>query len=55
MKFRVLVFSPAFNVVRRMTVEADDEFTAVDVAMFELSEKGREDPEAKLFVTELDA
>lgn len=53
MKFRVLVFSPAFNVIRRMTVEAEDEFSVVDLVMFELSEKGREDPDAHLDITEV--
>lgn len=53
MKYRVLVFSPAYNVIRRMTVEADDEFTAVEVVMFQLSEMNREDPDAVYWVKEI--
>jgi hypothetical protein len=53
-KFRVFVFSPAFNVIRRMTVEADDEFAVVDVVMFQLSETQREDPDAHLDIKEIE-
>ena len=53
MRFRVLVLSPEFNVIRRMIVEAEDEFTAVDVVMFEISERRWDDPEATLDIKEL--
>lgn len=53
MRFRVIMMSPQWNVVRRFTVEADDEFTAVDVAMAHISEKRWDDPEASLDIQEV--
>lgn len=55
MKYRVFVFTPAYLVVRRIDVEADDSESAIDIAKFELSERNREDPEATFQVKELDA
>jgi hypothetical protein len=53
-KFRVLIFSPEFNVVRRDTFEAEDEFAAVEVAEFRLQEKNAEDPEARYDIREIE-
>jgi hypothetical protein len=52
-RFRVLVFSPEYNVVRRFNCEADDEFDVIPVIEFMLEEKGCPDPEARLDVTEI--
>jgi len=52
-KFRVLVFSPEFNVVRRFTFEADDEFAAVETVEFMLEEMNAKDPESSSIVTEV--
>ena len=46
MKFRVFVFSPAYSVIRRIEVEAEDSESAIDIAKFDLSERNREDPDA---------
>ncbi len=52
MTFRVLVFSPAFNVVRKMDVEADDEFEVVGVVEFILDDRGWADPNSQIIVRE---
>lgn len=51
--FRVLVFSPEFNVIRRFSCEADDEFEAIPVVEFMLEEKGYLDPEARIDLKEI--
>ena len=52
-QFRVLIFSPEYNVVRRVTLESEDEFTVVDSVMAMMEEKGWVDPEARLVVNEI--
>ena len=52
-KFRVLVFCPEYNVVRRFNCEADDEFDVISVIEFILEENGYPDPESRLDVTEV--
>lgn len=53
MKYRVFVFTPAYLVVRRIEVDADDSDSAIELAKFELNERNREDPEATFHVVKL--
>lgn len=55
MKYRVFVFTPAYLVVRRIDVEADDSESAIDIAKFDLSERNREDPDATFEAKVLDS
>lgn len=53
MKFKALIFSPEHLVVRRHTFDADDELTAFEVVAAHLTEKGWEDPEARIVLKEI--
>lgn len=54
MNFRVYVFSPAYNVVRKIDVTADDEFEVVGVVEFILDDRGWTDPNCQIIVREND-
>ena len=54
MNYRVFVFTPAFNVVRRIEVESEDSESAIESAKFDLSERNREDPDALFMVKEIE-
>lgn len=54
MRFRVLIFTPAFLVVRRLTLDSTDEFTVEEDVRFLMDEKGWMDPEAHLDIKVLD-
>lgn len=52
MKFKALIFSPEYLVVRRLAFETDDELSAFDHVAATMTERGWDDPEARIVLKE---